>query len=453
MRQNKTQGSILIVDDEPAFVRLCSDWLSELGHSVESAADPQEALTRFRNGSFDIVLLDLALPPSFQPQEGLDLIGEFASIPVIVLTGHGDRDLALKAIGLGAWDFLTKPVDPDILKIVIGRALEKHRLETELRTLRESASTAGEDIGIAGASMSTQELRELIRRIAPSDINVLVTGPSGTGKELVARALHKLSRRSSKPFIPVHCGAIPSDLLESELFGYLKGSFTGADRDKAGLIEAADGGVLFLDEVGEMPPQMQVKLLRFLQEGTYIPIGGRSEKNSDVRVVSATNRDLEKMVHEGSFREDLYYRLKGIVMRTMPLKERIEDIPILASRFLSRHSQGKNRLSNAALSLLLKQQWQGNVRELENVLECAVALAMGKEEISVNELQMAKQDGRDLDSANPGEDSLDFQVEALEKRLIVAALEATGRNQSQTARRLGISRAGLLKKMKRLKIS
>lgn len=452
MRQNKTQGSILIVDDEPAFVRLCSDWLSELGHSVESATDPQEALIRFKDGSFDIVLLDLALPPSFQPQEGLDLIGEFASIPVIVLTGHGDRDLALKAVGLGAWDFLTKPVDPDILKIVIGRALEKHLLEIELRTLRESASAAGDDIGIAGGSRSTQELRELIKRIAPSDINVLVTGLSGTGKELVARALHKLSRRSSKPFIPVHCGAIPSDLLESELFGYLKGSFTGADRDKAGLIEAADGGVLFLDEIGEMPPQMQVKLLRFLQEGTYFPIGGRTERRSDVRVVSATNRDLEKMVHEGSFREDLYYRLKGIVMRTVPLSDRIEDIPILASRFLAIQSQGKKRLSNSALSWLLKQQWKGNVRELENVLECAAALA-GREEISVNELQMAKQDGQMLDSVNPGEDSLDSQVEALEKRLIIAALEVTERNQSQTARRLGISRAGLLKKMKRLKIS
>jgi len=452
MKHIKNPGRILIIDDEPAFVRLCSGWLSELGHSADSASDPQEAVHKFKENSFDIVLLDLALPPSFEPKEGLNLVGGFGSTPVIVLTGHGDRDLAVKSIGLGAWDFLTKPVDPALLKIVIERALEKHLLEIEIRTLRERAGTSGEDIGISGTSKSAQELRGLVRRIAPSDINVLIAGPSGTGKELVARALHKLSRRNSRPFIPVHCGAIPSDLLESELFGYLKGSFTGAERDKVGLLEAANGGVLFLDEIGEMPPQMQVKLLRFLQEGTYFPIGGRTERRSDVRVISATNRDLESMILDGSFREDLYYRLKGIVIRTRPLKDRVEDIPVLSSLFLRKYSGGQKRLTNQALSWLLKQPWNGNVRELENLLECAAVLAMDRKEISIVELQMAKHGSQPPEDVS-SEEALSVQLEALERRLIIAALEATGRNQSQTARRLGISRAGLLKKIKRLKIS
>lgn len=323
-----------------------------------------------------------------QPEEGLNLLLIFNGIPVIVLTGHGNRELALHAIELGAWDFLTKPVDPDMLKVVVARALEKHRLELELHALREQVTS--DNMGIVGNSRPIKELRDIIRRIALSDISVMILGESGTGKELVARAVHKLSSRSAKPFMPVHCGAIPAELLESELFGHLKGSFTGANRDRIGLLETADGGTLFLDAIGEMPPPMQVKLLRFLQEGTFIPVGGREQKHSDVRIVSATHRNIEQMIKDGSFREDLYYRIKGVVIRTPPLKERIEDIPLLVSVFLPILTKGKRKkMSTEALSWILKQTWHGNVRELENLLECSIAFSGNKEEITLEDVRTA----------------------------------------------------------------
>ncbi len=252
-------------------------------------------------------------------------------MPVIVLTAHAEHELALRAVAAGAWDFLAKPVEPELFRFAVSRALHKAALERELTQLK--AARAGAD-GIAGVSPATLRLKELIRRAGPADIAVMILGPSGTGKELVARALHDASARRAGPFVPVHCGAIPGELLESELFGHLKGSFTGAHQDRLGLLAAADGGTLFLDETGDMPPAMQVKLLRFLQEGTYTPVGGREARTADVRVISATNRDLEALAATGGFREDLFYRLKGMVLRTLPLAERREDIAPLAVRFL-----------------------------------------------------------------------------------------------------------------------
>lgn len=441
-------GNILVVDDEPAFQRICGNWLTEQGHKVSVSGNAEEAAKIFTQGNFDIALLDLALPPSLQPQEGLALLSQFNAVPVIVITGHGDRELALRAVEQGAWDFLTKPVDPEMLKVVVTRALEKHRLEKELRILRSQISI--DNMGIIGNSKPIQELRSLIKRIAPADINVMILGPSGTGKELVARAIHKLSRRNNKPFVALHCGAIPSELLESELFGYVKGSFTGADRDKIGLLDIADGGALFLDEVGDMPPQMQVKMLRFLQDGSFIPIGGRKEKHADMRIISATHRDIENMVKQGGFREDLYYRLKGIVVKTPSLKDRMEDIPVLAANFLQLFSKGKTKtLSTQALAYLLKQPWHGNVRELENLLECSVVLSGDRDAITLDDVQMAMSGDKIGEEASI-DHSLNSQVAVLEKSLIIAAFEDTGRNYSQTARNLGISRQGLLKKMQRL---
>jgi two-component system NtrC family response regulator len=422
---------------------------------VIEASDAPEANTLLKQDAFDLVLLDLALPPSGQPDEGLDLLALRGTSPVIVLTGHADRELALRAIERGAWDFLAKPVDPDLLRVVVTRALEKSRLEKELRALR--AQVASDAMGLIGRSRVLDELRELIRRIAPSELNVMIVGPSGTGKELVAKALHRLSPRRDQPFVPVHCGAIPADLLEAELFGSLKGSFTGADRDRMGVLETAHRGVLFLDEIGEMPPPMQVKLLRFLQEGSFTPVGGRETRHVDVRVICATHRDVERMVQAGEFREDLYYRIKGMIIRTAPLREHIEDVPILAAAFLQRRFPARaTRLAAPAVAWLLEQPWRGNVRELENLLECAAALAGNREEIALDDVRMSR-DGAGLRSADEQatrtateSPSLERQVEAMEKRLILAALEETGHNHSATARRLGLSRAGLLKKMNRL---
>jgi two-component system NtrC family response regulator len=446
-------GHVLLVDDEPAYQRLGSAFLAELGHRVSVAGDADEAARLFAQDRPHLVLLDLAMPPHMEPQAGLELIPRFAPAVVIVLTGHGERDLALRAVELGAWDFLTKPIDPDMLRFVVARGLAKSRMEEELRSLR--AQEADDDLGMAGQSAAMQGLRAMVRRVGPTEVSVLVLGPTGTGKELVARALHSLSRRSRGPFGIIHCGALSAELLESELFGHMKGSFTGAYRDQAGLLETADGGTLFLDEVGEMPAAMQVKLLRFLQEGTFVPVGGRVAKKADVRVVAATHRDLEAMVREGQFREDLFYRLKGVVLRTPALAERASDIPLLATRFLQRVAP-RARLATDAIAWLCAREWQGNVRELRAVIESAAALlAPGSDSVDADVLRLAAGEAGAEPSAAAAQGSrelglLDAALLELETRLIKEAMSASGGNQSEAARRLGISRMGLIKKLSRL---
>lgn len=440
--------SILLVDDEPAFQRLCGNWLAGLGYWVKVAASAEQVDVLLTEQQFDLVLLDLALPPSFRPDEGLALLPRFAPTPVVVMTGHADQALALRAIGLGAWDFLAKPLDPDLLRVVVERALTKHRLEQELHAWRRLATGDDETMGLLGASPGLRDMRALIRRIAPTEVTALITGPSGTGKELVARAIHRHSKRASQPFVAVHCGAIPPELFESELFGHLKGSFTGADRDRPGLIAAADGGTLFLDELGEMPLVMQVKLLRFLQQGSFYPVGAREERAVDVRIVAATNRELLQMVDEKTFRDDLYYRLKGIQLRTAALLERSEDIPLIAQAVAGRLQPAK-RLVPAAISWLLERPWPGNVRELQHAVQTAGALAGDSPDIVADDLRLACGEAPVVDAIDPLHAPLEHQLAQLEKRLIIEALTATGHNHTHAARQLGISRVGLLKKMKR----
>jgi two-component system NtrC family response regulator len=442
-----------LVDDEPAFQRLGSAWLQGLGHQVTVAGDPGTAVRLFAETSPDVVLLDLVMPPSLTPEAGLALIPQFSAVPVIVITAHADHELALQATERGAWDFIAKPIDPDMLRVVVGRAMQKAKLEQEVKALRSIASD--DDLGIAGHSQPIRQLREMIRRLGPTQVSVVILGPTGTGKELVARALHKTGDRAGRPFVAVHCGAVPADLLESELFGHLKGSFTGAHRDQRGLVETAHQGTLFLDEIGEMPPPMQVKLLRFLQEGTFLPVGGRDWKRVDVRVVAATHRDLEAMVGEGSFREDLFYRLKGIILRTPPLAERREDIPLLAALFLKRALPKKPaRLAPEAVQWLAAQPWPGNVRELQSLIDCAAALvqptARGDLVFDRDLLDFAQ--GR-APSNQVRRHSLDEEIAALETRMIRQALAESGNNRSEAARSLGISRVGLLKKIERLGVS
>lgn len=449
--QTPETGRILLVDDEAAFQRLGGNFLRSLGHEVDIAGDADAALAHYAERRPELVLLDLAMPPHMDPERGLELIPRLAGVPVIVLTGHGEHELSLRAAELGAWDFITKPIDPDLLRFVVARALRKSRLEAELARLR--AESCADDLGLIGQTPPMQQLRAMVRRVAPTRVSVLVLGHTGTGKELVARALHEGSPRQDGPFVAVHCGALSAELLESELFGHLKGSFTGAYRDQPGLVEAAHGGTLFLDEVGEMPAAMQVKLLRFLQEGSFVPVGGRVQKQAEARVVAATHRDLEAMVRDGSFREDLFYRLKGVVLRTPALAERMADVPLLAARFLHRVAP-QGRFSAGALAWITAREWPGNVRELKAIVESAGALLLPEHrEVDTELLRLASGDADAaprVHEAAAGSGLLDTALNELERRLIQDAMSAAGGNQSEAARQLGVSRVGLIKKLTRL---
>jgi two-component system response regulator AtoC len=450
-----TQNKILLVDDEPAFRELASRWLANQDYHVKTAGSLEEARSALASFDADLVLLDLSMPPHFDPQVTLDSMADFDGRPVIIITGHADRDLALKAVALGAWDFIAKPIDPDMLAVVVRRAITKTTLERELNQLKQSTKQPEGAAAYIGHSASTQKVRALVERIAPTDVRVLVTGPSGTGKEVISKTLHDLSHRAAKPFVSVHCGAIPADLLESELFGYVKGAFTGAEKDKAGLLSLADGGTLFLDEIGEMPLPMQVKLLRVLQEGTFFPVGGREQKHIDIRVISATNADLLEKVREGSFREDLYYRIKGVNIETQSLAERLEDVPVLLQAFLSRlqsQQAKKLQLSSEAVQWFRDQTWPGNVRELKNALE-SVASICPQGQITMEDIQLlypnVQRANQTVNRFPDTEGTLDEQVKALEIRLIHHALEKSQGNRTQAAKQLGISRQGLIKKIER----
>jgi len=443
--------TILIVDDEAAFLRVAGGFLSREGYRVVTAIDAASARKVYDEERPALVLLDLVMPPERTPEAGLSLLPHVSNAIVIVLTAHSDHEHALRATSLGAWDFLAKPVEPELLRFAVQRALAKVSLEREVARLK--AERDGGDDGLIGASPAMARLKEIIRRVGSAELPVMVLGPTGSGKELVARGLHRASARRDKPLVSIHCGAIPAELIESELFGHLKGSFTGAHADRAGLVVSANGGALFLDEVGEMPLPMQVKLLRFLQEGTYTPVGARDVRRADVRVVCATHRDLEAMIAAGTFREDLYYRLRGIVIRTPALDERREDIPMLAAHFLAQASKKRKlKLSHDALAWLATLTWPGNVRELRATVECAAALADPETStISVEDLNFARGGGLTLASAAGSQgETLAAATEKLERRMIGAALVATDNNHSAAARRLGLSRVGLLKMMTRL---
>ncbi|WP_027671798.1 sigma-54-dependent transcriptional regulator [Rheinheimera baltica] len=453
------KGNILLVDDEPAFRQLAQSWLSQSGYQVETAADLAAARAQLKRFDADLILLDLSLPPEFDPLHTLQAMAEFNSRPVIILTGHAERQLALDAIALGAWDFIAKPVDPDLLAVVIKRALNKHHLDTELQQLKQQQQTDAGLQRLIGVSTPMIAMRTLIQRIAPTDVRVLVTGPSGTGKEVVSRALHELSRRARQPFVSVHCGAIPAELLESELFGYVKGAFTGADKDRPGLLKLADNGTLFLDEIGEMPLPMQVKLLRVLQEGTYFPVGGREQQKIDVRLISATNANLPQLVQKGLFREDLYYRIKGITLETIALAERRQDIPLLLQFFLEqllRQHKQELKLDSTALSWFLQRDWPGNIRELKNTLESVAAVAQGgvisMADISLLHPEAVSSEEYPLES-NHDALQLDRAVQQLEVRYINKAMQLSGGNKSRAALLLGLSRQGLLKKIDRYGLS
>ncbi|OUR67475.1 sigma-54-dependent Fis family transcriptional regulator [Bermanella sp. 47_1433_sub80_T6] len=465
----KNSSNILLVDDESAFCELCALWLRQAGFHVATAGDSQQAYALFmeqqKGAGFDLIIHDLALPPTFKPEDGLLQLQKYPNVPVIVLTGHDDQALALRAMELGAWDFIAKPVDPEFLKVIVERAVEKSRLLNQVKTLETqllARQDSQDNLGLIGSSPSIVAQRELITRIAPTQVAVFIQGPSGTGKEIIATALHQLSDRATKPFVSVHCGAIPADLLESELFGYKKGAFTGADSDRKGLLAMAHTGSLFLDEIGEMPLAMQVKLLRVLQEGSYYPVGSRELETIDIRLISATNRDLPEAVKQGEFRDDLYYRIKGLTLSTTALKDRAEDLPMLLHFFLKKYNEQHQltlTMEPNVTNWFCQMQWPGNVRELKNTLESAAAISLGQK-ITLQEIKLIRNEVTvgevaQLNDTNKEEGlgkSLEQQVSELEKKLIRQAMQLNDNNKTHSAQALGITRQGLTNKINRYEL-
>ena len=448
--------ALLLVDDDAAFRKVYGGLLREAGYSVVEAADRPSAHAAMDARAFPLVLLDLMLPPDGSVSAGLEGLGALLSArpgtKVIVISGVGDTRHTLEAVRLGAYDFLTKPVDPDVLLVVVQRALARVTLERQVESLRTSLSLAAGDTALVGQSPPFLAAVSLAERVAPSDLPVLVTGENGTGKELLARSVHLKSRRQAGPFVPINCGALPESLLESALFGHVKGSFTGATKDHRGLFAEADGGTLFLDELGDMTPSLQVKVLRALETGDILPVGADLPVKVDVRLISATHQDLGRMMKEGTFREDLYWRVKGVEIRLPPLRERASDLPLLGKYFLNQCAHlcpdGRARLlSDAAAESLAIHAWPGNLRELKHEMQRASVLAGERREIQPEDLSFTGSE-RPRASA-PGATTLAQKVEALERREIEEALKRCGGNRTHTAEALGLSRQGLLKKLER----
>jgi DNA-binding NtrC family response regulator len=454
--------TLLLVDDDAAFRDVYRELLAGDGFEVLTAGTAPEAAARFEASNTRLVVLDLMLPPSGRPQEGEALAQKLlASRPatkIIVVSGAGETPLALSLVQRGVYDFLAKPVDPDVLLAVVARASARLALEDRVAELERSlASQASESGGLLGSSSAFVEARTLCERAAPTDVPVLVTGESGTGKEVFARYLHARSRRKQRAFVAVNCGALAPALLESTLFGHKRGAFTGAVGDAPGLFVEADGGTLFLDELGDMDPALQVKLLRVLESGEVLPVGASRPVNVDVRIVSATHRPLADMVVEKSFRDDLYWRVRGIEVALPRLADRVGDLPLLAQHFLNQARalvprSAPTTLSPGALRRLEAWSWPGNLRELRHEMQRALVMAAGRNEILEEDLSPAL--ARPPPAANEAATvsdgaTLEEKIAALERREIAAALAATSGNRSHAAQRLGLSRQGLLNKIDR----
>jgi two-component system, NtrC family, response regulator HydG len=449
---------IVVVDDEPTVLFALTELLSEAGHDVREADHAPAALAALDGEAADLVISDLNMPA----MNGLTLLQEVRdrhpATLFILLTAHGDERVAVEALQLGAFHYIPKPFDNDEVLTIVERARELLSLRRENQRLRDELS--GGVTGIIGSAPALRETLRLVQRLAPTDVTVLVTGESGTGKELIARALHDGSSRSGAPFIALNCSALPAELIESELYGHVRGAFTGADRDRDGLFAAADGGTLFLDEVGELAAAAQAKLLRALEDHTITPVGSTQAVAVDVRVIAATNRPLETLVAEASFRADLFYRLSVVQLELPPLRERREDVPALAAHFIANFSERHGRpplpLDEAARRALLAYDWPGNVRELRNAIERAVVLADGTA-IEVRDLPASIASSnvplRPVDAAIaelPYTDARARVLDAFERSFLTASLERNGGNVSATARALGLHRQSLQKMLRRL---
>lgn len=454
-------AAILIIDDNAAIRENLSELLCSEGYEVDTAADGELALQLLQQKSFDVVLSDLSMPKV----DGMDvlkfLVRHLPETVCIIITGYGTIQTAVDAMRLGAYDYLCKPVEAREMLMVIARALDHRRLKQENIQLKKQLRKKFGFDNIIGTSEVICQVFDIIRKVADTDSTVLIMGESGTGKELVARAIHYHSDRREGPLIPVNCAAIPEELLESELFGHEKGAFTHAVRTRIGRFEQANGGTIFLDEVGDMSPTLQVKILRVLQEHQFERIGGTRSINVNIRVVAATNQELSKMVQQGRFREDLYYRLNVIPIKIPPLRDRSGDIPILINHFLNEFSRKKKKkllkISHEALRYLTNYSWPGNVRELENLMERLVILVDG-DTIEPDNLPERITSAPRPDSSRelnlPAEGlSLNEAVQDFERQLIIKALNRTGWVKNQAAQLLRLNRTTLIEKIKKQKIT
>src|SRR5690349_21413079 len=446
----RTAPRLLVVEDDDAMRDLLCEELSEAGFEVTPARNGREGVERVRGAPFDLVITDLRMPEV----DGFDLIRDVTATPhaphIVMITAFGSIETAIKAVKLGAYDYITKPFELEELVLVANKALEERKLRRQVARLQREVEGRYHVGNIVAHSQAMQEVLALVQRVSGSLVSVLVTGESGTGKELIARALHYNSERAQAPFVAVNLAALPANLIESELFGHKKGAFTDARADRVGLFEEASGGTIFLDEIGEMALELQAKLLRVLQEGEIRPVGATGVLKVDVRVVAATNRDLEEMLAEGTFREDLYYRLNVIEVSLPPLRQRPDDIIPLAEHLLAQSAARSNqprpaRLSPGAQRVLLGYHWPGNVRELGNVLERGMALCQG-DEIQVEDLPPQVREQREnhfLAAAVERHMTLDD----LEREYIERVLADEGGNKTRAAQRLGLDRKTLYRKL------
>jgi len=443
------ETTILIVDDERAQRQVLAGDLKSRGFSVLEADSAETALEVVSSNIIDVILSDLKMPGA----SGIDLLASIKEInpdiSVVIMTAYASVETAVQALKNGAYDFITKPYNLDEIELVIKRIIEKNNLKSELKFLREQLESINKLEGVLTNSLNMKRVIDVAARVAASKASVLILGESGTGKEVLARAIHYASKRKNKLFVPVNCAALNENLLESELFGHEKGAFTGAEKLHKGRFEIADEGTIFLDEIGDLPMHLQVKLLRVLQEEQFERVGGSSTIKVDVRVISATNKNIEELIKEGKFREDLFYRLNVVNMQLPPLRERKEDIPLLISEFSNKYinetDKSKIEFSKEALDLLMKYNYPGNIRELENIVHHSIVLSRN-ELITTDDIPIgikATASEKDLNSCFEEGTSLTEKVELLERTLVTNALQKTNGNQTAAAKLLGISERNL----------
>jgi two-component system response regulator HydG len=444
---------ILLIDDDQDHCEILEATLRGLGHEVTYTTSPHDALERVGRETFAAILTDLGMSDMGGLELCTRILGTRPDVPVIVVTGNGSMEIAIAAMRAGAYDFLTKPVDAKLLSLCISRAVEHHHLQAEVTRLREESVERSAVEELVGTSPAMKRVHDLVARIGGSDIPVLIEGETGVGKELVARALHASGPRRSGPFVAINCGAVPANLLESELFGHVRGAFTGAVAPRVGLLVKATGGTLLLDEIGDMPLEMQTKLLRSLQERKVRPVGSNEERSFDARILAATHRDLEADVASGRFREDLYYRINVVKIHVPPLRARTSDILALATHFLrgsaEKSKKGEMILSPPVATLLLAYDWPGNVRELENCIDRAVALAR-LNHLSAEDLPERIVARRATASASPTEESDEIlTLDEIDRRYIARALKLLDGNKARAASLLGLDRRTLYRRLEK----